>query len=313
MAKNAQHLTTKTSVTTYLNNLTGISIERLRSFCEIVEAGSVVGAASKNRVEQSQYSRQMRDLEKALGTKLFVKEGKFLRLSRDGGKLAALTRAYFGGLNDLAERVSDGGRVVRMGTAESIMRWVLIPRYAELVTAVGARIDVESNRTERIVEKVLNGGLDLGIVRADAVTPELESFEFPALAYSLLIPRAILPDKSAAGLRAVRTLPLVLIDGDGRFVRGVRALLEKNEITAQVIARVESFSLAAELAKAISAATIVPRQATGEFAADQFAIAEIEVLAALTRPLSVIVSKQTAELSTHAWRAASRMSRLFCG
>ena len=313
MAKMAQHLTAKSSVTSYLNNLAGISVERLRSFCEIAEAGSVVAAANKNGVEQSQYSRQMPDLEKALGTKLFVKEGKFLRLSRDGGKLAALTRAYFGALNDLAERASDGGRAVRLGTAESIMRWVLIPRYTELTTAVGARIDVESHRTERIVEKVLTGGLDLGIVRADAVTPELESFEFPALTYSLLIPRDILPDKSAAGLRAVKTLPFVLIDGDGRFVRGVKTLLEKNEIPAQVVARVESFSLATELAKTLSAATIVPQQASVEFAADRFAIAEIEGLAALTRPLSVIVSKQTAELSTHAWRAASRLSRLYSG
>lgn len=293
--------------------LAGVSVERLRSFCEIAEAGSVVAAAHKNGVEQSQYSRQMRDLERALETKLFVKEGKFLRLNKEGLKLAALTRAYFQGLNELAEQSQEGGRPLRLGTAESIIRWMLIPRYSEIVSSVGSQVDVENQRTKSIIEMVEDGRLDLGIVRTDGVTAEVEGEPFPTLKYVLMVPRAVLPDKSATGIREVRRLSMVLIDGDGRFVRNVERLIEQNELPVKVAARVESFSLAVELSKVLGAATIVPQQAAKEFAADIFASVPVEGMDKLDRPMTVISSKRTAELNPRARRAAARLSRLFTG
>lgn len=291
-------------------HLAGISVERLNAFCEIVDAGSVVAAARKSGTAQGQYSRQIRDLERALETKLFEKDGRFLRLTKDGVRLAALTRAYFAGL---AEMAGGGGseKPLKMGAAESIMRWVLVPRYPEVLSAVAGRLDVENHRTTEIVELVLSGGLDLGVVRTDAVTEELEAVPFPTLRYALMVPRSVLPDKSATGIRAVEELPFVLIDGDGRFVRSVVRLMDGNELTTKVVARVESFSLAVELAKVMSAATIVPVQAVKEFAADLFASVELDGMGKLDRPLSIVVSRRTAELNTRARRAASRLGRLF--
>lgn len=293
-----------------LTKITGISIERLASFCEIVNAGSIVAASRESGVAQGQYSRQIRDLERALETKLFEKEGRSLRLTKDGMKLAALTRAYFTGLADMTGHEGTM-RPLKMGAAESIMRWVLVPRYQEVLTAVGGRLDVENHRTNRIIELVLNGDLDLGVVRSDAVTDDLEATPFPPLRYTLMVPRCVLPDKSATGIRSVRELPLVLIDGDGRFVRSVTRLLAQNELPTKIVGRVESFSLAVELAKVMSAATIVPKQAAREFAADLFAAVELEGLERLDRELAVVVSKQTAELNTKTRRAATRLGRMF--
>jgi DNA-binding transcriptional LysR family regulator len=291
-------------------NIAGISVERLVSFCDIVDAGSVVAAARKSGVAQGQYSRQIRDLERALEAKLFEKEGRFLRLTKDGVKLGSLTRAYFAGLSEMSGGAGSQ-RALKMGAAESIMRWVLVPRYSEVLLTVDGRLDVENHRTNRIIELVLSGGLDLGIVRSDAVTDELEATSFPALRYALMVPRRVLPDKSATGIRSVGELPFVLIDGDGRFVRSVIRLMEQNELPLKVVARVESFNLAVELAKVMSAATIIPMQAASEFAADQFASVEIEGMGKLDRALSVVVSKRTAELSTRARRVATRLGRLF--
>lgn len=298
-------------MTNGLLTLSGVSLERLRSFCEIVEAGSVVAAANKTGVEQSQYSRQMRDLERALDAKLFVKEGKYLRLSKEGLKLAALTQAYFRGLHELAEKSQNRSRPLRLGTAESIMRWLLVPRYAEILSAVGSPMDVENHGTAKIIEMVENGSLDLGIVRADAVTVEMECQPFPTLKYILVVPRALLPDKSSTGIREVHQLPIVLIRGDGTFVRAVEHLIEQNELPVIVAARVESFSLAVALSKTMGAATIVPQQAVHEFAADIFAAVPLDHMQSLDRKMAVVSSKRTAELNPRARRASSRLSRLF--
>lgn len=291
-------------------NLSGISIERLNAFCEIVDAGSVVAAARKSGTAQGQYSRQIRDLERALEAKLFEKDGRFLRLTKDGVRLAALTRAYFAGLAEMSGG-SGSEKPLKMGAAESIMRWVLVPRYPEVLSAVAGRLDVENHRTNRIVELVLSGGLDLGIVRTDAVTNELEATPFPSLRYVLMVPRSVLPDKSATGITSAGELPFVSIDGDGRFVRNVDRFMEENGLATTVLARVESFSLAVELAKVMSAATVVPAQAAKEFAADQFASVELEGMEKMDRALSVVVSKRTAELNNRARRAAVRLARIF--
>ena len=53
-------------------SLAGISIERLQTLCAVVEAGSIAGAAGPDPNRQSQFSRQLKELEKALGTSVKV-------------------------------------------------------------------------------------------------------------------------------------------------------------------------------------------------------------------------------------------------
>jgi DNA-binding transcriptional LysR family regulator len=293
-----------------ISHLTKLSLDRLNSFCQIAEAGSVVAASRKTGISQGQYSRQIRDLEQALETKLFEKEGRFLMLSQDGVRLASITRAYFAGLAELAGKGA-APKPLRLGAGESIIRWILVPRYAEILEAAGGTLDIKNHRTADVIELLKNGDIDLGIVRSDAVTDELEQFPFLTLQYVLVVPRRILPDKSSSGIQNVSELPFVLIDGDGRFVNGVSRLLVANNLPVKVAARVESFSLAIEVAKVMSAATIVPQQAAREFPADSFASVSIAGIEKLDRSLSLVVSKERAKISTRAGRARQKLSRIF--
>ena len=51
----------------------GISLERLRVFLQIADAGSMAEAAPGDPVRQSQFSRQLKELEEALGASLTVR------------------------------------------------------------------------------------------------------------------------------------------------------------------------------------------------------------------------------------------------
>lgn len=291
--------------------LSGLSIERLRSFCRIVEAGSVVAAAGSNPVKQSQFSRQMRQLEAALRVKLFVREGKHLRLTSDGVKLSGLTNAYFNALKDLSGDDTKTPRPIKLGTAESIVRWLLMPRLAEILSAAGVPVGVENHRTNEIISRLESGQLDLGIIRRDAISDNLEILPFPTLRYILMVPRSVLPDKSAEGIRAVRLLPYILLTGDGQFVQGVDRLFKANRIPIKAVAQVESFSLAVEAAKSIGAATFVPVQAENEFPPELFAKVILEGMSSINRELAIAYSRKTAELNTRAARFALRLSRGF--
>ena len=148
-------------------------------------------------------------------------------------------------------------------------------------------------------------------MRSDAVAPELEVEPLATLSYALIVPRSILPDKSATGIDRVKELPYVQLDSDGDFTRRMDQLFAEHRLPAREVGRVESYSLAIEMAKVMEAATIVPKQAIKEFAADRFAAVELEGIARLDRELVVVSNKRTAQLNTRAKRAAIRLSRLF--
>lgn len=54
----------------------GLSLDRLRALLEVGAAGSIVKAAGGDPVRQSQYSRQIKELEDFFQTKLVERHGK---------------------------------------------------------------------------------------------------------------------------------------------------------------------------------------------------------------------------------------------
>lgn len=59
----------------------GLSLDRLRSFMQMAQAGSIAKAAPGDTNRQSQISRQIRELEQFFGTELTRRKGKTLSLS----------------------------------------------------------------------------------------------------------------------------------------------------------------------------------------------------------------------------------------
>jgi len=66
----------------------GLSLDRLRSFLEMAEAGGIARAAPGDPVRQSQISRQIRELEEFFGTELTQRRGKGLVLTPAARRLA---------------------------------------------------------------------------------------------------------------------------------------------------------------------------------------------------------------------------------
>lgn len=291
-------------------NFSGLSIERLLAFQSVVEAGSMAIAAKRDPSKQGQLSRQIRELQGALGVELFRKEGRSLRLTESGVQLAALTNAYFASLADLSSENGDP-RSLKLGAAESVIRWLLIPRLAEISNAAEGAIDFESARTDEVVAKLENGQLDIGIVRSDATRSSLRVLPFATMRYALVVPRSLLPGKSAAGIHDVQSLPFVFIAGDGQMVRRLGLVLEQNNLRAKSATRVQSISLAIEAAKVLHAAVIVPTAAAAGFPAEDFTQAELKGIELLDRSLSVATAKRSEQLSGRSKRFAQRLSRLF--
>lgn len=70
-----------------------MSLEDLSSFVAVAESGAIVRAASRLRVSQPPLTRRIRQLEEELGTPLFERLPRGVRLTPEGEALLPKARA----------------------------------------------------------------------------------------------------------------------------------------------------------------------------------------------------------------------------
>jgi hypothetical protein len=86
----------------------GLSLDRLRALLEVGAAGSIVKAAGGDPVRQSQYSRQIKELEDFFRAQLIERQGKGTRLTSHGKELARISRFFYGWAFEFSARLSGG-------------------------------------------------------------------------------------------------------------------------------------------------------------------------------------------------------------
>ena len=294
--------------------MSGLSFERLQTFCLVAEAGSIAQAAPGDATRQSQFSRQLKELEGAVEEKLFKREGKKLLLTEAGRKLALATQGYFGAIAEI--RTSAGGESgeVRFGSSESVIRWIVIPHLNAITTGnPGFRFELHTMRTQEAVQQVKEGRLEMAIVRSDAVEEPLIGEPIGALDFSWVVPRTLLPGKSQEGIRLVKELPMVLLTGDGKLMTGVKAVADQNQLNISIKLLADNFSLIAETIQNCRYATVLPAPAAANLSKERFAIINLRGMEALRRELSLVYNSRIVGIRASIKRVAERIVRTLRG
>ena len=95
-----------------LLSTSGLSLDRLQSFCLVAEAGGVTKAAKGEAARQSQFSRQLKELEEFFGVELMRRSGRGVTLTEAGRRLHVLAREHFAALGDFkADCASEPARL----------------------------------------------------------------------------------------------------------------------------------------------------------------------------------------------------------
>jgi len=288
----------------------GLTIERLRAFCKIAEAGSIVLAANGDPTRQSQFSRQVKELEDALGTKLVERAGKSIRLTDDGRKLALLAQSFFHSIEEM--RTAAERRVaLRIGAAESVLRWLLVPKIQDLRRlSPGVRFEFQTQRTAQLVEGVMTGRLDMIIIREDAADDSLKILPCGSMNYVFVVPRALVPGRTAAGFQLLPTIPFAMLSGDGILTKNILNLAKKTGVNLDVQIEAENISLLIAAIKNADFAAIIPAPALADLSKEQFTVVEIDDMKMLTRELVLAYSPEAAQLRESIRGLAPRISAL---
>src|SRR6185503_14361179 len=125
----------------------------------------ITAAAGDDSNRQSQFSRQLKELEKYFGVEL-LKRGRGAAVPTDAGKrLYEIVGHTLSALDEF--RVTCAGQPIELviGAGESLIQWLLLPRLSGL-SAAHPRLAVtfQNMKTDPIVAGVLDGSLDFGVV-----------------------------------------------------------------------------------------------------------------------------------------------------
>jgi len=124
----------------------GISLDRLIAFCRVAEAGSVSRAAGGNPSRQSQFSRQIKELEAFFQTKLIERRGGGVVLTGAGENLHRMAEAQILSLKRFREEHTVTPDKLCVLAPDFLINWLILPQLARLRQIFpGVVIDLRAN------------------------------------------------------------------------------------------------------------------------------------------------------------------------
>src|ERR1700686_2390496 len=144
-------------------------IETLKVFCDIIESGSFSYAASQNFVTQSAVSQQVRSLEEKYDCRLIERGRAGVKPTAAGQILYTSSKEIVRKFLELENRLREIGSVIagsiRVGTVYSVGLHELPPYLTEFLrTYRQVNVHMESLRSNKIYEDLVEGKTDLGVV-----------------------------------------------------------------------------------------------------------------------------------------------------
>ena len=176
----------------------GLSLDRLRALVEVGAAGSMVRAAGGDPARQSQYSRQIKELEDFFQTGLVERHGKGIRLTASGRELARISRFFLLGLSNFQRGCLAEGQTYRIGASPTFITSFLLPVLAEpRCVQSGIRFAVEAVLGDEVERRLHDLTLDFGVVTRPAVSRPLQLKELGVWRLKFWVPKTLCKTASA--------------------------------------------------------------------------------------------------------------------
>ena len=240
-----------------------MELRHLRYFLSIVDAGSMALAGRRLRVSQPTLSRQIRDLEREFGVRLFDRVGRRIALTADGREMAGRTRHVLAEAEALRAR----GTVLGGGTG-GVLRVGATPQFIEagmpgVLTAYrrshpGVEIRLTEDGGRQLIERVQQGELHV----AANVSRDFEQLAsrplYPLRMIAVMSPRHPLASRRSLTLEDLAHKPLLLPGPDFQTRQLLDAMCQARNLELDVILESRSPQSIVALAEAGHGIGIVP-------------------------------------------------------
>ena len=291
----------------------GLSLDRLKVLVEVHDSGSIAQAAPGDLVRQSQYSRQLRELSEFFGCEVAKRQGKLLKLTLQGVRLAELTREHLRSLEDFRSECRSESIEYTIAAGDSLLQWLVIPRLARIKpNNEKARFATANLRTTEIVKQLTEGRIDFGVTRRDAIVDGLKVVPLGELTFVAVVPRTLVPHVKQLTLPEILgTLPIAAQTTDGQFAQRLRDVARACGVDFTPALACQSFPHALSAVRSGAFAAILPRLGIGELPPELVTIVDADVLHQLNRPVALAWNPRITSVRPYAAQLAGELRKAF--
>jgi DNA-binding transcriptional LysR family regulator len=275
----------------------GLSLDRLRTFREIVNAGGLSAAAGDDPNRQSQFSRQLRELEHFFGSELIQRGRGPLRLTAAGQRLNQVAGITLRGLEDFLDECAGTPTDIVVGAGESLIQWWLLPRLPR-IGEMPAQVSLtfENRRNDDALASVRDGSLDFGVVSRVPRDTQLMTALLGRLEFRLFVPDRLLGEKPPGDSKILHNLPLAELSAGGQLAEAVRAEARRRRISLQNRLMLSSYP---QMARAVAdgrVAAVLPALAAEALADSKVTAVSLPFLDRLARSVTLVWNRQLLEV-----------------
>lgn len=242
-------------------------LRHVRAFLAVAHQGTFTRAASVLGMSQPTLTVQIRQLETALGVRLFDRNNRRVSLTAAGRDLVAPFERLILDVEVIATRTQDLAShrrgVVTVAALPSIAASLLPRAMATLAGAHGGIVvRVRDMTAAAIVEAVKRGEADIGLGSLLRPDPDIDTQPLFTDRLCAYVPAGHpLADRRRVALRALVRWPLILTGRDSSVRQLIDRGVEQHRLPTQVIQEVTYMSTAIGMAAAGLGVSILPESA----------------------------------------------------
>ncbi len=284
----------------------GLSLDRLKTFCLVAESGGVTKAAGGDTSKQPLFSRQLKELETFFGVALLHRAGRGMTLTDAGRKLHQLARDYFGALTDFKSECETQPVHLRIGAGDSVIQWLLLPRFDQLRRKLpGVRLSLLNLPTREIGEKLADGQIELGVMRKDSIPRRFKSLALGKMEFALFAPvRLGRAGRNPSWAEVLKSTPIAILEGAGAFRKELERIAQELGIQLRIELECSSFPIVAKALQCAKLAAILPTLASQDLGKADFVQIPAPRISRLNRELALVWSPRVGQVREIVPRAA---------
>ena len=289
----------------------GLSLERLKSFADIVAAGGITAAAGGKPNRQSQLSHQLKELERYFGVELIKRGRGPMKLTEAGQQLHRVIGHTFGSLQEFHRHCADHPVELNIGAGEGLIQWLLLPRLPQFVAAhPRVTVSFRNLRTDDILKELADGTLDFGVVTRFKAGRPFKSVPLGQLDYGLFVPVKLMRSKKPS-VALLGQVPLARLHGGDTVQRVLEAVAQKHELKLDVRLRLTSHPQIVTAVRQQMAAAIMPTLAADSFPPESVRMVKLPFMSELSRSLTLVWNGKAAEIRPSVANYAKVLASVF--
>jgi DNA-binding transcriptional LysR family regulator len=147
-----------------------MTLKELHFFYELSSNPQVTQVAQKLNISQSAISLAIKSLENKLNEQLFDRVGKKLILNEKGRFFKEKTFSHYLALKD-AQNIFQENKLagnIKIAASKTISNFLMPNIYYDFLSKYkDVKLDISTNNSNEIIDKILNSKLDIGLIEVD--------------------------------------------------------------------------------------------------------------------------------------------------